>query len=47
MHETAGNLEAIEVADDWWIGKEASEKGQPYETTGYVGKGYSKYGIYV
>ena len=47
MHETAANQEAIEVADDWQIGKEVSEKGLPYETTGYVGKGYSKYGIYV
>ena len=47
MHETAANQEAIEVADDWRIGKEASKKGLPYETTGYVGKGYSKYGIYV
>ena len=39
--------EEIEVADDWWEGRAEKDRGNPHEATGYVGEGYSKYGIYV
>ncbi|KAF8335243.1 hypothetical protein F5887DRAFT_1079207 [Amanita rubescens] len=44
--ETEAKVEIIEVADDWQAGREANKKGEAYEATGYVGQGYSKYGIY-
>ncbi|KAF8341800.1 kinase-like domain-containing protein, partial [Amanita rubescens] len=47
VFETDKDLEeGIEVADDWLEGKEAIRTGLPHEATGYVGEGFSKYGIY-
>lgn len=40
-------LEAIEIAGDWEKGQTLYEQKQPHETTGFVGMGYSKRGIYV
>ena len=45
--ETKKNTEVIEMAGDWWEGKAIDILDERYGTTGYVGKGYSKYGIYV
>lgn len=42
-----GLLEAIEIAGDWEKGQTLYKQGKPYETTGFVGMGYSKRGIYV
>jgi hypothetical protein len=40
-------FEAIQVAGDWKKGQTLHEEGKPHETTGFVGMGYSKRGIYV
>jgi hypothetical protein len=40
-------IEVIEIAEDWEKGQTLYEQGKPHETTGFVGKGYSKRGIYV
>ena len=40
-------IEAIEIAGDWEKGQTLYEQSKPHETTGFVGKGYSKRGIYV
>lgn len=40
-------LETIEIAKDWEKGQTLYEQGMPYETTGFIGMGYSKRGIYV
>ena len=40
-------VEAIEVARDWEKGQTLYEQNKPHETTGFVGMGYSKRGIYV
>ena len=40
-------LEAIEIAGDWEKGEALYDQRKPHETTGFVGKGYSKRGIYV
>lgn len=40
-------LETIEIARDWAKGQTLYDQGKPHETTGFVGMGYSKRGIYV
>ena len=40
-------VEAIEIAVDWERGQTRYEQGKPQEATGFIGKGYSKRGIYV
>lgn len=47
VFETQENIEVIEIAKDWCDGEKACAAKQPYHETGYVGKGSSKYGIYV
>lgn len=42
-----GILEAIEIAGDWENGQTLYDQGKPHETTGFVGMGYSKRGVYV
>ena len=44
--ETA-ELKSIAIAKDWEIGEMLSEQGKSTEVTGFVGKEYTKQGIYV
>ena len=42
-----GEYEGIEIAKDWENGQRLYEEGKPHEATGFIGKGYTKRGIYV
>jgi hypothetical protein len=37
----------IEIAKDWVKGQKLYDEGKPHEATGFIGKGYTKRGIYV
>ena len=39
--------EEIEIAKDWEKGEKLYEQGEPHEATGFIGRGYTKRGIYV
>ena len=39
--------ENIHFASDWQTGEESYKAGIPHEDTGFIGKGYTKRGIYV
>jgi hypothetical protein len=41
------NEEIIEIAGDWQSGEDLMASGQSYEKTGFIGKGFTKRGIYV
>jgi len=42
-----GEYEGIEIAKDWENGQRLYEEGKPHEAMGFIGKGYTKQGIYV
>ena len=37
----------IKIAKDWEMGETLYGQGKPHEATGFIGKGYTKRGIYV
>ena len=39
--------ERIEVAEDWESGEEAFDRREVHQETGFIGRGYTKRGIYV
>ena len=41
------NLQVISIAEDWLKGEEMWEKKEPHYKTGFIGRGYTKRGIYV
>lgn len=41
------NLEVISIAKDWLSGETEWEKNQPHYNTGFIGRGFTKRGIYV
>jgi hypothetical protein len=46
---TIGSMERedIEIAKDWDSGQALYKQGTAHETTGFIGRGYTKQGIYV
>ena len=44
---TSMEPEKIEIAKDWQKGEKQYDQGEAHEATGFIGKGYSKRGIYV
>lgn len=44
---TSMEPEKIEIAKDWKMGETLYDEGEAHEATGFIGKGYSKRGIYV
>jgi hypothetical protein len=43
----SGKLEVITIANDWKRGEELYEKKESHYDSGFIGRGYSKRGIYV
>lgn len=41
------NVEYISIASDWLEGEELFKLKQPYDKTGFIGRGFTKRGIYV
>jgi hypothetical protein len=44
---TSMEPEKIEIARDWAKGEKLYDQGEVHEATGFIGKGYTKLGIYV
>lgn len=44
---TSMKPEKIEIAKDWQKGEKLYDQGEAHEATGFIGKGYTKRGIYV
>jgi len=44
---TSMEPEKIEIAKDWQKGETLYAQGEPHEATGFIGKGFTKRGIYV
>ena len=40
-------VEHIEIGKDWEIGEERKKEGKVSDETGFIGKGFTKRGIYV
>ena len=40
-------IEHIEIGEDWAIGEERKKEGKVSDETGFIGKGFTKYGIYM
>ena len=40
-------IEHIEIGEDWAIGEERKKEGKVSDETGFIGKSFTKYGIYM
>jgi hypothetical protein len=45
--QNPGKLEVIAIANDWTRGEELFEKKESHYDSGFIGRGYSKRGIYI